>query len=382
MAKHGCTAAGAQRWRCAECATTYTFRRQDLTEQATFAAFIDYVLGKDAQHEVDGTATGRSTRRHFSWCWNIPTPPLTVSGQIYDQVFIDGIHLAYKWVLLIAVNECGQVVARQWATSGNAGAYEALLGGLPPPGLITCDGAGGGLKAIRNVWGEDAPPVQRCLLHVYRNNIHDLTNHPKTPAGKALQALSRRLMKVHATDEAAQWTTLLAQFHTQYKDWLNERTYARDDPQEAALRGKIRPNQWWYTHGRDRRVYYRLERLAKQGTLFNFLTTHPSQVLHSTTNIAESLNARINAICYHHRALSESHMLTAIDWALYYRWTDPKNPKEIYTQWDKTARPHRQIIPKKTTTPTPQIGPAKWGTHPTTEEGLWTRKGWAGHWKP
>jgi len=91
-------------------------------------------------------------------------------------------------------------------------------------------------------------------------NIRDLTNRPKTATGKALRALS----KVCTADDAARWSTLLAQFHSQYKDWLNERTYARDDPDEARRRGKDKPTQWWYTHDRDRRVYYHLERLAKQ----------------------------------------------------------------------------------------------------------------------
>lgn len=255
MRKNGRTPAGTQRWKRVPCAITYSFTRRDLTEQATFAAFIDYVLGKNAQHQVDGTATGRSARARFSWCWNIPTPPLTITGEIYDQVFVDGIHLAYNWVLLIAVNDHGQVVARQWADSETAAAYQGLLEGLPPPRLITCDGAAGGLKAIQTVWGDETPPIQRCLLHVYRNNIRDLMNQPKTPASKALQALSRRLLKVRTTREATQWTVLLAQFYSHYKNWINQRTYARDDPQEATARGKIRPNQWWYTHGRDRRVY-------------------------------------------------------------------------------------------------------------------------------
>lgn len=378
MRKNGRTAAGAQRWKCVPCAITYSFTRQDLTEQSIFTAFIDYVLGKNAQHEVDGTATGRTLRYRFTWCWNVPTPPLTVTGEIYDQLFIDGIYLAYNWALLTAVNERGKVVARQWATAENAAAYTALLDGLPPPRLITCDGAAGALKAVQAVWGEDAPPVQRCLLHVHRNNIRDLTNRPKTAAGKALRALSRRLLKVTSTTDAADWSALLAQFHSQYKDWLNERTYARDDPDEAARRGKHKPTQWWYTHNRDRRVYYRLERLTKQGTLFNFLTAHPGHVLHSTTNIAESLNARIDAMCYHHRGLSESHLLTAADWTLYFRWVTPKDPKQIYTQWHHAGRPRRQVIPKKSKNSTEQIGPAHYDTHAIAEEGLWTRKGWAG----
>ncbi|SEA71678.1 hypothetical protein SAMN02910418_02242, partial [Bowdeniella nasicola] len=54
MRKYGRSAAGAQRWRCNYCGATVCFRREDQTQQATFAAFIDYVLGKNAQYEVDG----------------------------------------------------------------------------------------------------------------------------------------------------------------------------------------------------------------------------------------------------------------------------------------------------------------------------------------
>lgn len=60
-------------------------------------------------------------------------------------------------------------------------------------------------------------------------------------------------------------------FHTQYGAYLKERTYARDDPQGAASRGE-KPAGWWYAHERDRRVYYRLDRLYQQGWLFTFLT--------------------------------------------------------------------------------------------------------------
>ena len=65
MRKHGRTTAGAQRWRCLPCGATYTFRRQEQTRQATFTVFIDYVLGKTAQNQIDGTSTERSTRRPY-----------------------------------------------------------------------------------------------------------------------------------------------------------------------------------------------------------------------------------------------------------------------------------------------------------------------------
>lgn len=373
MRKNGKTAAGTQRWKCTDCVLTATAPRPDLTQAATFTSFHGYVLGKLSQAELDGTDSGRSLRRRFKWCWNVPVPKPPVTGVIHDQVFLDGKHVSYNWMLLIAVDQDGYVINWQWAANESTPAYQILLNPLPPPRVVTVDGASGGLKAIQNLWG-DHTHLQRCLLHIHRNNLRDLTTRPKTMAGQSLLGLSKRLLHTDSMKEATQWESLLNDFHNTYRNYLKERTYAKDDPEGATIRGK----QWWYTHNRDRRVYYRLERLTKQGTLFNFLTAHPGHVLHSTTNIAESLNARIDAMCYHHRGLSESHLLTAADWTLYFRWVTPKDPKQIYTQWHHAGRPRRQVIPKKSKNSTEQIGPAHYDTHAIAEEGLWTRRGWAG----
>lgn len=46
-------------------------------------------------------------------------------------------------------------------------------------------------------------PVQRCLVHVLRNTRVDLTNRPKSEAGRALLKLARRLTKISTVDGAA-----------------------------------------------------------------------------------------------------------------------------------------------------------------------------------
>ncbi|RAX20305.1 MULTISPECIES: transposase [unclassified Actinomyces] len=55
---------------------------------------------------------------------------------------------------------------------------------IAPPDLVTTDGAGGALKALRSLWPDT--PIQRCLIHVRRDTVRDLTLHPKTTPGKAL----------------------------------------------------------------------------------------------------------------------------------------------------------------------------------------------------
>lgn len=331
------------------------------------------MTGHDTQSSIDGTQTGRSFRKNIAWCWRIPIPAPPLTGEVHEQVFIDGTYLAYGWCLLVARSNTGLVVAWQWCHSENSAAYGKLLARIPPPLAVTTDGAGGALKAIKEHWPETT--VQRCLLHVHRNNTRDLTQNPKTMAGKALLGLSRALLKVTSKTEAAKWATLLAAFHTEYSAYLKERTYARDNPLEAASRGK-KPTGWWYTHERDRRVYHRLNRLYKAGDLFAYLTT-AKQALERTTNPVESVNHQVKRVIKHHPGLSEDHLTCGIEWVLHSYTHNPDTPKQILKAWHAAGEPTRRLIPKKPRTTT-RLGPKQHDTGLSSEEGLYTRKGWAG----
>lgn len=190
---------------------------------------------------------------------------------------------------------------RSWPTNGQQQKTPPSSMGSHLPRLITCDGAAGTLKAIMAVWGDEAPPVQRCLLHVHHNNIRDPTSRPKPAAGKALRVLSKRLLKTRTSEAAAHWSALLAQFPSQYKQWLNERPSPAPTPKKPSDGVRLNRPNGRHNHGRDPNLHKHLERLSKQGTLFRFLTAHPSQVQHVTTNMAESINARIDTVCHHHR---------------------------------------------------------------------------------
>ncbi|WRS29743.1 hypothetical protein U6G28_09475 [Actinomycetaceae bacterium MB13-C1-2] len=172
--KRNGTRNGRARWRCTKCGATTTKRRPDITEEAQWNLFHSYISGKTSQAEMDGTKSGRTLRRELAWCWTVPVPKPPATGEIYDQLFLDGTQIAYRWTLLIACNQARQVVAWQWATSETSAAYQALISGLAPPRVVTVDGASGTLKAIKTLWG-DQTRVQRCLIHVHRNNREDLT---------------------------------------------------------------------------------------------------------------------------------------------------------------------------------------------------------------
>ena len=193
--------------------------------------------------------------------------------------------------------------------------------------MATTDGAPAALKAIATAW--PTTRIQRCLIHVRRDTVRDPTLRPRTTQGRALLGLSRKLLTITTT--------------------------AQDDPATAALTGK----KWWYTHPRTRRAY---KRLTRQNVLFTYLTCGDT-TLERTTNPVESVNARIRDALRHHRGATPDHQ--------------PATPEQILTTWHTQGRPPRQRIPT-TPTVTNTTHPG-WGTTPTPQEGLWPRKGWAGH---
>lgn len=374
LIRNGTTSAGKTRWRCTKCGASATRSRSDQADLAAFAEFLTWAQGPQTQGQVDDTATGRSFRRRIAWCWSVPVPPPAVTGEIHDQVFIDGTYFGRGWCLLIARARCGPVIAWQWCNTENSAAYKALFTAIPAPRVVTTDGHGGALKAIRETWPDTK--VQRCLLHVHRNNTRDLTRNPKTMAGKALLGLSKALLDVEDKVQATHWAALLARVHTEYRDYFNERTYARDDPIEAHKRGK-KPTSWWYTHGRDRRVYQRLSRLYKRGELFAFLTTISDVILERTTNPVESINRQVKEVPKRHPGLTADHLTGSVEWVLHTYTENPATAPEILKAWDTHNRPTRRLIPKKRQQTQP-IGPKEYDTTLTTEEGLRARKGWAG----
>ena len=136
MKKNGHTAAGAQRWKCTSCAlsTTCPSGRARRHEQADeLADFIAWATSRHTQDEQEGSA--RAFRRRTCWCWQVPVPHPPVTGQVHDQIFIDGMHLSGGWVLLIA-RDREHVLEWQWAANESAQAYTALLERLAPADVV------------------------------------------------------------------------------------------------------------------------------------------------------------------------------------------------------------------------------------------------------
>ena len=265
-------------------------------------------------------------------------------------------HLSGGWVLLIA-RDREHVLEWQWAANESAQAYTALLERLAPADVVTTDGAAGALAAIAHLW--PSTRVQRCLVHVHRDIIRDLTMHPRTEPARALLALSRRLTSITSVDQASAWLTMLHDFGHTFREWMSQRTFAAQDPAWASKTGKT----WWYTHERTRRAYRRLARLARQGVLFTYLTnpdgTPADPPACATTNHVESINAVVRELLHAHRGASAYHQAVIAPMGSPpahpttpdpHRSPDPMGTRRApHTPPDphtKTPQPHRSETPR------------------------------------
>ncbi|MFP7696611.1 hypothetical protein [Trueperella sp. LYQ143] len=121
MTRHGKTSAGNQRWRCRACGMSQV-RHIDATANH-LSEFLTWLLSN--QRQIDMPGQGRSFRRRCSRLWKI-WPLAPVIDEVHEVVFVDGIHLGRRVVVLIAQSPThilGWYVARRETSQ----AWKALI---------------------------------------------------------------------------------------------------------------------------------------------------------------------------------------------------------------------------------------------------------------
>lgn len=343
--KHGRTASGSQRWRCASCALTSTAPRRDAARRAQLREFLGWLLSGKAQWETGGTG-GRAFRKRTGWCWRL-RPAIAPDGRKRHVVMADGTYVAHGWCLLVAIDGAtGETIAWQWCDRESTAAYMALFSRIPAPDALVTDGMRGILSACAQSW--PGTRVQRCLVHVQRDTKADLTSRPRLQAGRELKKLSDALTRVDTPQEAARWGEGLNAWYVRWKDFIDERTMAADAPGDP----RALKRQWWWTHGEVRRCYHRLERLFRDGSLFAWLdpALDAAGPVPRTTNLLEGgADSPVKRTLAQHHGLPEEHMRRACEWRCYMKSAhpDPHVPHRAGERGTRggggTGRGHRSL---------------------------------------
>ena len=309
MSKNGRTKAGTQRWRCLSCGASGV-RKIDSAAKA-LEAFLAWLLSKDA---VADLKTSRSTFwRKTSWAWRIwPIAPAT--GEAHGVVFLDGIWLRRKAVVLIAVAG-GHVVAWHLARTECAAAWAALMARMPAPAMLVSDGSPGLAKAAAAVW--PGTRIQRCTFHAANQVKRCTTLKPKLEAGVELLGIANGLKDARDAESATAWLLGYNAWCARWDGFLKEFT--------------VKDGRKVWTHERLRKARRGLNRLVREGSLFAFVEM---QLEHggewpSTNNAVESVNARLRDMLRHHRGMPLVHRVKAIFWWCYLHTESPLPAAEI-----------------------------------------------------
>lgn len=280
MKKNGFTEAGTQRWRCTKCGSSKVVRND--TRARWLKAFVSWLLGKRSQSELKANARTFRDRTHGFWkIW----PIIPACDEVHHVVYMDGIWLSRKCVVLIACTD-DYVIGCHLARTENSRDWACLMARIAPPDVLVCDGGGGIERARRAMWPRTR--VQRCAFHAFCQVKRCTTTRPKTQAGADLYALAKDLMRIDSPRAAAEWLAAFQRWCNDYDGFLKERS---DDGRH-------------YRHERLRKARRALVALCNAGTLFTYLDESlvKDGRVPSTSNRIENLNGRIRRILVNHGA--------------------------------------------------------------------------------
>lgn len=248
MKKNGRTGKGVQRWKCPACRLSSTMPQRRRRRERTLEEFLSWLLGPSSQRAADSAGDARALRKRIAWCWRI-RPRIAPPDARRHTVMADGTYMGHGWCLIIAIDgQTGEVLDWQWCAHESKAAYLTLFSRLPAPDVLIADGLRGAEAACTQAW--PGTRIQRCLVHVQRNTRTDLTSRPRLQAGRELKRLSDGLTSVETAGQAVRWGEALNAWHERWKDFIAERTYARDDPSNP----KASRRRWWWTHDVFRQV--------------------------------------------------------------------------------------------------------------------------------
>jgi hypothetical protein len=298
MKRHGKTSAGSQRWQCMSCKATETHHIN--SDAKLLDVFLGWLLSGKLMSDMPGD--GRTFRRKTSKFWQVwPMPPLI--DEVHHVVFVDGIYLGRKAVILIARSK-KFVLGWYLARTENSRAWMALMDRIAAPDVVVSDGGTGFEKARRRIWPDTK--VQRCAFHAFCQVKRYTTSRPKLPAGAQFYMLAKDMLQIKDADQMSAWLSRYSAWCIYWHDFLQERTN---------IDGRL-----VLTHERLVNAKNSIDVLIRKGTLFTYLNPdlNSEGAIPATNNRIEgSVNAPLRQMLRDHRGLSFIRRIKAVFWWCY-----------------------------------------------------------------
>lgn len=301
MIRWGKTNQGKVRWRCPDCHTTSIRTRTDARERMWRRRFLLWITGSYRLSDLaDRWKTSISTiRRCFHpFLKQVPVPTDTRLDPFLPFI-VDALSVCGREGVLLIGRTGRRVVMWHADQRENHASWRAFFAPLMCRSLaIVCDGQRGLFKAISERFPD--VPVQRCVIHVHRQAMAWITQHPKTLAGVEMKEIVSQLLRVKTATDAEQWTFDFQRWCMRFDAFLKERTHHDESC------------RWWYTHRKLRAV----RSLLKNSLSHLFLYVHDPRIPRTSNHVEGGINARIKDLFRVHRGISFATKYKLAAWYL------------------------------------------------------------------
>ncbi len=290
MQRRGRTASGAQRWYCCCCGKSATRKRPDRQKAAARYWFSKWLTGYRSLGDLAQLARvkPRTLQRWFEPLW--VQPPLVPLATTHLCLILDATSLASRQRVILIVRSLQVVVDWQLTERENQTSWSVLCARVPAPKVAVCDGQRGLLTSIAIYWPNTL--IQRCIIHVHRQALAWLTQHPQTLAGQELRQIVQALLTVRTRRQKRRFIRRFCRWQHHYQVFLGERSFG--DPLPS---GRL---SWWYTHRKLRATRSLLANALPD--LFRYIG-HP-EIPRTSNHLEGGVNSPLQELRYRHRGLS------------------------------------------------------------------------------
>ncbi len=305
---------GRQRYKCKDCQSCFTPSRPDVSASNRFVWFRKWVLGKRRIEDI-AKDSGYSTRQLRRWfdAYLADVPEWKIRRSSLCHVLIDGTWFSEKHCLIVYRDaDSRSTVYYRFAEDEKEHEIIRDLQTLKLLGLriasFTTDGGDDIIRAIRYVYPDAIR--QRCIVHIERECLGWLTQHPRSSAGILLRRLVCQISHIKTANDKLYWIKELNRWHEDYEEFIKQKTVNKET-------GEVT-----YTHDSVRRAYVHLHRAIPN--MFKYIDAPD---VPNNTNSIESFFGHLKDNLRIHRGLSREHLDNFIKWYLFFADEKKKNSK-------------------------------------------------------
>lgn len=294
-----------QRYRCKDCGYSFTPHREDVKSKNQFKWFRKWVLGKQTISDIS-IESGHSERQLRRWfeVQLLQVPEWTIRRGQGVHMLIDGTWLDSDHCLIVYRDFDNRSTVYYRFSSGEI--EDEIIKDLQmfkdlkiSISSFTTDGSDQITRAIKYVFPQ--VPRQRCIVHIQRECLLLLTQHPRTPAGIELRRLVCRITRIETNNDMLFWKKQLIGWYEEYDEFIMQQTVNKDTGEMS------------YTHDNIRKVYVHLSRAL--AWMFKYVDD-PS--IPNNTNAIESFFGHLKDNLRIHRGMTYEHKENFIKWYLYF----------------------------------------------------------------